>query len=118
NSKLLRKLARYYVTIGKPQYGRQLLEAAIQNGGWHKAGLWYDLVAAMSHSGDYQSIRSLWLRTPVKCHNNVSVLRAVARAACVSGEHGDSRALLRRAALATSSEVNGRGTTSRFKASI
>jgi hypothetical protein len=118
NLKLLRERARYYLAIGKPEFGRHLLETAIRKGGWLKAGLWWELVAAMGHSDDYQSVRSLWLSTPAECHNDPSILRAVARAACISGSHDESRTLLRRAALATSSEAKGRSALSRVRASV
>lgn len=115
NSKLVRERARYYVAIGKADYGRHLLEAVIRNDGWHKAGLWWELVATMCHSDDYNIVRSLWLSTPETCHNDTSILRAVARAACISGSHEDSRALLRRSALITSFEAQGRPMSTRFR---
>jgi hypothetical protein len=117
NLKLLRLRARYYVAIGKPEFGLRLLETAIRNGGWLKAGLWWELVATMGHSDDYHIVRRLWLSTPEKCHNDTSILRAVARAACISDSHGESRTLLRRAALVTSSAAKGRSILSRVRAS-
>jgi hypothetical protein len=117
NSELLRKRARYYVAIGKPEYGRHLLAAAIRDGGWLKAGLWWELVATMSDSDDYQSVRNLWLSTPEECHKDTSILRAVARGACISGSHDEGRTLLRRSALVTSSEVRHGSPLSRLRAS-
>lgn len=118
NSKLLRERARYYVAIGKPEYAQQLMEVAIRSGGWHRAGLWWELVASMSSCDDYARVRTLWSDSPKRCHADASILRAVARAACISGWHEDSRALLRRAALISASEASHTSAFARIPALV
>ncbi|QSB04804.1 LicD family protein [Natronoglycomyces albus] len=53
----------------------------------------------MRQPSDYEKIKDLWLESPKKCHHRVPLLRTVARAASVAGEHDDSRNLLRKAIL-------------------
>jgi hypothetical protein len=75
-----------------------LIETALRSGGWAHAALWSELLSLMQDREDYQRLRSLWLASPVR-QDNITVLRSVARAASIAGEHDEARALLRAAIL-------------------
>lgn len=99
NTALVIARAEMFQVTGKPGIGRQLLMEAINQGGWKKSKLWWRLVAMMSSIEDYRAIHDLWLRSPSTCHASPSILRAIARAAAVSGHHHDCRTLLRKLIL-------------------
>lgn len=88
--------AAHYDAEGETEEARVLLTNAIQNGNWSRATLWWRLVALMKAPSDYQHIRDLWLLSPASARDNQSVMRAVARAAAVSGHHHECRVLLRK----------------------
>jgi hypothetical protein len=71
------------------------LVRAIEAGGWLRPRLWAELLSLMEQPSDYLQVRSLWLASPAACRSNISIVRTVARAACVAGEHEEGRALLR-----------------------
>lgn len=76
----------------------------IRDNNWKKSKLWWRLVPLMTSPDSYPLIRDLWLESPAICHSNVSILRAVARAAAVSGNHHDCRQLLRKLILLLSTK--------------
>ena len=76
-----------------------ILDCAVRQGGWTYTPLWWELVSLMADPADYRLVRQLWLDSPEECRNNLSLIRAVARAACIAGEHEEARLLLRRAIL-------------------
>lgn len=82
----------------------QQIESAILIGGWKKTKLWWELVSLMKSPSDYEIVRRLWLASPKSCRENLSVLRAVARAACISGEHMEGRTILRKAIIIASNK--------------
>ncbi len=84
---------------GDFEVAEQILENKIREGGWKKAKLWWELVALMKTPADYQRIRRLWLDSPKSCRKRLSLLRAVARAACVAGEYEEAKVILRMAIL-------------------
>ena len=84
---------------GDFEKARKLLEEKIRQRGWKKAKLWWELVALMKSPEDYSQIRNLWFDTPRSCRKRLSILRAVARAACVAGEHEEGRDILRMAII-------------------
>lgn len=102
NQALLLQRARLARAIGAPESGRVLLEKALRSGGWKKPKLWWELVALVSGPDDYARVRALWLSSPDACHRNASILRAVARAAAVTGNHDEARTLLRKLILLVS----------------
>lgn len=75
------------------------LLGAVRGNGWKKSKLWWRLVSLMTSPQSYQAIRDLWLESPATCHENASILRAVARAAAISDNHLDCRLLLRKLIL-------------------
>jgi hypothetical protein len=87
--------AEHFQRAGNWDAGRQTLIDAIDQGNWDKNRLWWRLVGMITSAGDYEQIHNLWLRSPASCHENASIIRAVARAAAVTGNHGDCRRLLR-----------------------
>lgn len=96
NQTLLLGRARLARLAGRPEEGRALLEEAIIGGGWRLSKLWWELVALITSCDDFSKIRQLWLMSPKYCHSNRSILRAVARAAAVTGHHEECRILLRK----------------------
>ncbi len=74
-----------------------VLRSAIEDGSWRWGRLWGELVALMESPADYAPIRELWVRSPRRAHGNPAVLRSVARAAAIAGEHDEARAILRKA---------------------
>lgn len=107
--KLSRERARCLQWLDSPASGRQLLEGAIQGGGWANPGLWWELVALMEAPEDYQHIRELWLHSPEQCHDEPRIMRAVARAAAVAGQHSESQALLRKLIVTSSQSAGASG---------
>ena len=74
-----------------------VLSASLRAGLWSYQRLWGELWALMERPEDYRAIRELWLASPRGCHRRIPLLRTVARAASVAGEHDEARALLRKA---------------------
>src|SRR5690606_42122319 len=93
---LLLQRAQLARIAGFAESGRELLENALRAGGWKTSKLWWELVSLVSSPADCGRIRDLWLSSPAPCHSHPSTLRAVARAAAVTGNHGDCRTLLRK----------------------
>jgi len=108
NVALVQARARYFRLLGKAGSGRQLVESAIRQGSWLKSKLWWEMVSLMGAPEDYASIRALWLTSPTQVHKNLSIQRAVARAAAVAGAHEDCRTLLRRLILKAKSAAAGK----------
>lgn len=75
----------------------EIIEGSIRAGLWRQSRLWKERVSLMGHPSDYLAMRSLWLSAPARCHRSVPIMRNVARAACVAGEHEEARFLLRKA---------------------
>lgn len=88
--------AASYDAAGETIHARTLLTNVIRNDNWSRATLWWRLVALMKASSDYQHIRDLWTLSPTSCRDNQSIVRAVARAAAVSGNHHECQLLLQR----------------------
>jgi hypothetical protein len=91
--------ARRVRTAGDREGARDVLVNAIRGGLWRYARLWGELRSLMGRPADYQQIRALWWDSPRSCHQVVLLLNSVARAASVAGEHGEARALLRKAII-------------------
>lgn len=96
NRNMMLARARLCQLHGGCAEGRALLVETIRDGNWRIDRPWRQLVAMMEQPADYQLIRRLWLTSPSQCHTHPSILRAVARAAAVSGNHHDCRVLLRK----------------------
>lgn len=96
NQSLLLQRVRLARGLGELESGRRLLESALRADGWKSSKIWWELVSLVSSPRDYRHVRALWLSSPDACHRNVSILRAVARAAVVTGYHDDARTLLRK----------------------
>jgi hypothetical protein len=75
------------------------LEAAMRGDGWRHRLLWHERLTLMDTPEDYAAIRDLFWASPRECHTGGGAIRAVARAACMAGEHAEGRALLRKAIL-------------------
>jgi tetratricopeptide (TPR) repeat protein len=93
-------LARHLHGRGQRDAAVDALVRAVRAGGWERPHLWADLLHLMARPDDYATLRSLWLSGPASCRSNVAIMRTVARAACVAGEHDEGRALLRAAIVA------------------
>ena len=91
--------ARTAFANGDRAAARDLIESAIRAGFWQQGRLWTELLSYMDKPGDYAAIRALWWDSPEECYRMISLLRSVARAASVAGEHDDARTLLRAAIL-------------------
>lgn len=105
NQALLLQRAQLAQIAGEPEQGSVLLESAIRAGGWKASKLWWGMVPLVSGVKDYRRIQNLWLSSPKACHSHPSVLRAVARAAVVTGHHDESRALLRKLIILVDSKA-------------
>jgi tetratricopeptide (TPR) repeat protein len=77
----------------------EILESTLRSGAWKRPALWSERLSLMDTPADYASIRSLWLASPTRCRSSISIMRTVARAASIAGEHDEARALLRAAIL-------------------
>ena len=77
----------------------EILESTLRSGAWKRPALWSERLSLMDAPADYASIRSLWLASPTRCRSSISIMRTVARAASIAGEHDEARALLRAAIL-------------------
>lgn len=108
DSREVLRLAREERANGCYAKPRETLETAIRGGSWTRGALWWELVSLMTVPEHYDTIRQLWLDSPEQCRANLSLLRAVARAACMAGEHDECRVLLRRAILLASSRKRSR----------
>ena len=113
---LVRTRARALAAVGEAEAGQSLLARAIREGGWKRSGLWWESVALIQSPGDYDRIRQLWRETPTECHERTSLIRAVARAAAVTGHHEDCRSLLRRLILLQARNMRGRNLRDRLPA--
>lgn len=82
-----------------PNEAASIIIDGLRQGKWGSYRLWNELWSLMRSPDDYARIRVLWLESSKKCHHRVPVLRTVARAASVAGEHEDARHLLRKAIL-------------------
>jgi hypothetical protein len=89
--------ARQARAEGDRSTAADIVAASLRAGLWTHRRLWVELVSLMERSADYERIRSLWWESPDSCHQRVALLRSVARAASVAGEHDDARVLLRKA---------------------
>jgi hypothetical protein len=98
-------LAREARSEGRPADAVRHLTAALRHGHWGHPPLWYDLLAMMQRPSDYHLIRSLWWESARGTHDDVRVMRTVARAASLAGRHGEARSLVRRAAVLSASEI-------------
>ena len=104
---LARARARALAAVGQLTAGRDLLADTIRGGGWKRSGLWWELVALIQTAEDYALVRQLWRESPAECHHRPALLRAVGRAAAVTGHHVDCRALLRRLLLLQADRQRG-----------
>lgn len=80
-----------------PDEASSIVIDGLRQGKWGSYRLWNELWSLMRTPDDYARIRVLWLESSKKCHHRVPVLRTVARAASVAGEHEEARHLLRKA---------------------
>lgn len=80
-----------------PDEAAAIIIDGLRQGKWGSYRLWNELWSLMRSPEDYSQIRLLWLESSRKCHHRVPVLRTIARAASVAGEHDDARHLLRKA---------------------
>jgi phosphorylcholine metabolism protein LicD len=97
--------ARRLRSEGRRDDAVEALTTAIRDdNGWRWGRLWSELVALMESPADYAPIRALWVVSPRRVHGSVPVMRAVARAAAIAGEHDEARAILRKAILAEAKE--------------
>jgi len=101
---------------GEPQRAAACLERALRRGAWKDSRLWWELVSLMETPEDYRRIRKLWTTAAGGCTKALSIMRAVARAACVAGEHDEAQLLLRRAILLASCRARARGMRARIAA--
>jgi hypothetical protein len=92
--------ARAALVDGDRAGARDSIESAVRAGLWQQSRLWTELLSLMDRRTDYGRFRSLWWDSPDACHRMVSLLRIMARAASVAGEHDEARTLLRAAILA------------------
>ena len=77
------------------------IEAAIRDGRAEQTRLWVELASLVEDADDYEVVRRLWLDSSIKKHD-VSLVRSVARAAMVAGDHQTATLLLRKAIVAAS----------------
>lgn len=99
NKKMIIARAELFRLTGKPDTAIWFLMEAIKQGQWKKSSLWWRLVAMMTEPKHYIDIRDFWLQSPPVCHASPSIMRAIARAAAVSGHHDECRVLLRKIIL-------------------
>ncbi|WP_460543460.1 LicD family protein [Glycomyces halotolerans] len=90
-------LSRSLRSAGDRTAAEAVLADSLRAGLWGYQRLWSELWALMERPEDYGVIRELWLASPRRCHKRIPLLRTVARAASVAGEHDEARALLRKA---------------------
>lgn len=111
--------ARQAVAAGDWDLARQTIEAELRSGQWQRAALWGQLLSLMAGPEDYPRLRTLWLASPRACHDTVGIIRVVARAASVAGEHDEARALLRKAiVLRSRPRPRARARLGRLKRSV
>jgi hypothetical protein len=91
------ELARHLRSRGHRDVAVGSTIRAIEAGGWERRRLWAELLSLMTRPEHYATLRSLWLAAPAACRSDVSIMRTVARAACIAGQHDEGRALLRAA---------------------
>ncbi|TVR17900.1 MAG: hypothetical protein EA387_15730 [Nitriliruptor sp.] len=76
-----------------------VLVRSLRSGQWERPRLWSELVTLITDVSDHDRIRTLFLDSPTPCHTHESILRSVARSACICGAHDEGRALLRKAII-------------------
>lgn len=94
------ELARTMVRSGSRHDAVETLDHHLRSGLWRWTRLWKELVSLMDEPADYGRLRALWLAAPRRTHRSLSIQRSVARAASAGREHGEARALLRKAIIA------------------
>ena len=95
-SLLVGERARYLAATESRDAGRDLLIRSLRSGGWNYNRLWWELVALTDTPADYKVLRDLWRSSPMRTNTKPSIIRAIARAAGLVGEHDECRALLRK----------------------
>ncbi|WP_199044040.1 LicD family protein [Glycomyces salinus] len=93
------ELSRLLRRSGDREAAETVLAESLRGGLWGYQRLWGELWGLMERREDYAVIRELWLASPRRCHARTPLLRTVARAASVAGEHDEARALMRKAIL-------------------
>ncbi|MCZ4351727.1 LicD family protein [Roseovarius aestuarii] len=87
--------AQHVYADGDVDGARQIVIDAIREH-WTSFLLWSELGAMMSCHEDFDLVYDLWLSAPKQIVQSYSALRAVARAACITGHTDEGRILLRR----------------------
>ncbi len=89
--------SRYARTQDRHDEAVDVLERSLRSGQWERPRLWSELVTLITDASDHDRIRTLFLDAPAVCHTHESILRSVARSACICGAHDEGRTLLRKA---------------------
>ncbi len=102
--------SRYARAHGRYDEAVDVLERSLRSGQWERPRLWSELVTLITHAGDHDRIRTLFLDAPKACHTHEAILRSVARSACICGAQDEGRALLRKAIIERHKRTTGTAT--------
>lgn len=99
--------ARHAFADGRIDEAREIIVKALPKN-WTSYALWSELGAMMQKDDDFELIYNLWLSVPARITQAYGPLRAVARAACITGHEDEGRALLRRLIMISYADAKAR----------
>jgi len=94
-AKKVLKESRKFSNNGNYNKARNILVRGLKNNKFILRDLWIELVALMETNSDFELIRNLWIEAPNSISKDIVICNAFARAAAITENKNESRALLR-----------------------